>query len=73
MSEKFEVKASKNGPFLIAGSGVFKDAQGNERPVEKMVALCRCGQSANKPFCDGTHKKINFEADEASIVLTVIS
>ncbi len=68
-----EIKATKNGPYLIAGNVVFKDAQGNEKPIERMVALCRCGQSANKPFCDGTHKKINFEADEATITLTVIS
>ncbi len=65
-----EIKAAKNGPYLIPGNGVLKDAQGNEKPIEKMVALCRCGQSGNKPFCDGTHKKINFEADEVTITLT---
>jgi CDGSH-type Zn-finger protein len=68
-----EVKATKNGPYLIPGNVIFKDAQGNEKPIERMVALCRCGHSANKPFCDGTHKKINFEADEATIILNVLS
>jgi CDGSH-type Zn-finger protein len=68
-----EVKATKNGPYLIPGNVIFKDAQGNEKPIERMVALCRCGHSSNKPFCDGTHKKINFEADEATIILNVVS
>ncbi len=68
-----EIKATKNGPYLIPGNAIFKDAQGNEKPIERTVALCRCGHSANKPFCDGTHKKINFEADEAIIVLNVSS
>ncbi len=73
MSEQLEIKASKNGPYLIAGNFTFNDVEGNTHTVEKIAALCRCGQSANKPFCDGTHKKVGFEAAEASLKLQVIS
>jgi CDGSH-type Zn-finger protein len=60
---KIEIKARENGPYLISGSGTLVDADGNEVKIEgKMVALCRCGASENKPFCDGTHRKKNFEA-----------
>lgn len=53
-----------NGPFLIQGNFTIKDAQGNEYTVEgDVVALCRCGQSSEKPFCDGTHRPAGFEAD----------
>lgn len=73
MSEKIEIKASKNGPYLIAGTATFTDANGNVKETEgKMVAFCRCGQSANKPFCDGSHKRVNFEADEVALTLPVL-
>ncbi len=68
MSEKIEIKASKNGPYLIPGSVTFTDADGNVKQTQgKMVALCRCGQSANKPFCDGSHKRVNFQAPEVTL------
>lgn len=73
MSEKIEIKITKNGPLLIAGKAMFTDANGNVKETEgAMVALCRCGQSANKPFCDGTHKTVNFEGDESVIALPVV-
>jgi len=73
MSEKIEIKAAKNGPLLIAGKGAFTDADGNAKETEgSMFALCRCGQSANKPFCDSSHKKVNFEASESLITLPVV-
>lgn len=57
-----EVKARENGPYLIAGTATYTDADGNEQTTSgTMVALCRCGASANKPFCDGTHRKIDFK------------
>lgn len=73
MSDTIEIKASKNGPYLIASGATFTDAAGNVKTLDgKMVALCRCGQSANKPFCDGTHKKVNFQAEEATLSLPVL-
>ncbi len=70
MSEKVEIKAMKNGPLLIAGKATVTDANGDVSETEgAMFALCRCGQSANKPFCDGTHKKADFEASETLIAV----
>jgi CDGSH-type Zn-finger protein len=52
-----------NGPYLVKGSYEILDADGNPFTVEReQIALCRCGGSTNKPFCDGTHSKIGFEA-----------
>ena len=55
-----------NGP-LICSSELYvtiQDADGNLIAQEKELALCRCGQSQNKPFCDGSHKKTEFEAGQ---------
>ncbi|MBA4179889.1 MAG: iron-binding protein [Anaerolinea sp.] len=51
-----------NGPYLVKGGVVVLDADGNSYEVKDMVALCRCGHSANKPFCDGTHKTAEFQS-----------
>ena len=60
--------ALKNGPFVIESSeAVLKKGDNEEKLSGKTVALCRCGHSANKPFCDGTHKKINFEAQACQL------
>lgn len=54
-----------NGPYLVQGPVQIVDAAGHAWKTEagKAVALCRCGQSANKPFCDGSHKTTGFSAD----------
>lgn len=68
MSEKVEIKVLENGPMLISGTATVTDAEGNVSETQgSMVALCRCGQSANKPFCDGAHKNASFEASEVVI------
>lgn len=54
------VEVSPNGPLLIYGNITIKDASGHETKKHKVTALCRCGASSNKPYCDGTHKKIGF-------------
>jgi CDGSH-type Zn-finger protein len=62
------IKAIPNGPYRASGPFVILDPQGNEIRIEegRAVSLCRCGNSANKPFCDGTHGRIGFQADEAA-------
>jgi len=51
-----------NGPYLVQGSITLLDAEGNQYQVSDTIALCRCGHSNTKPFCDGTHEKTNFAA-----------
>ena len=57
-----EVRASANGPLLLSGGVRILDADGAVLYEGERAALCRCGQSGNKPFCDGTHKKVGFRA-----------
>src|ERR1044072_3204371 len=59
----------RNGPYLIRGPFVMADQDGNEIEVRRrVVALCRCGRSKIRPFCDGTHKAIGFRADSGVAV-----
>lgn len=56
----------KNGPIRVEGNDiVIEDAEGRRFGLagRTIVSLCRCGQSGNKPFCDGTHAKVGFESD----------
>jgi CDGSH-type Zn-finger protein len=59
------IRLRRNGPYVIEGEGVrVVDADGNEVvPSRLPVALCRCGASANKPFCDGSHHRAGFQPD----------
>ena len=50
-----------NGPLLVYGNLTVKDTQGNESKKSKVTAFCRCGQSGNKPYCDGSHITSKFE------------
>ena len=68
MNEETKITAVDHGPFLVTGPAVVADAEGNEFRVErKTVALCRCGGSTNKPFCDGTHSEMAFRAAERAV------
>ena len=52
------------GPFEVTGAVELVAADGTAKPAaEDPIYLCRCGQSATKPFCDGTHKKVGFRAE----------
>lgn len=61
MSEKSKVVITKNGPALLHGNFVIVHKDGKEEERENVIALCRCGESSNKPFCDGTHKTCGFK------------
>lgn len=79
-SKKAHVVVTKNGPYLVTGSirlckqTIGTDAQGgsetwiesNPYAVQESYALCRCGRSKKKPFCDGTHAKIGFDGKETA-------
>jgi uncharacterized Fe-S cluster protein YjdI len=57
------VQPRKNGPLFVRGTVRVVDMAGDVIREDTRVAFCRCGGSANKPFCDGTHRAIGFEAD----------
>jgi len=57
------VQPLKNGPLLVKGPIQLLDAQGKPMTVQEgqPIALCRCGHSATKPFCDGSHQRAGFQ------------
>lgn len=59
--ESVKLKLLSNGPIEFVGECVIIDKDGNESPKSGKFFLCRCGGSSNKPFCDGTHRKIDFQ------------
>ena len=61
------IEIIKNGPYIVTGGTELKDADGNTYPAKNRIALCRCGASTTKPFCDGTHSKIGFKAAEKAV------
>ena len=68
--DKVEIKARENGPYRVTGPVTVIDADGNEYDLAEkgeVIALCRCGGSTTKPFCDGTHSKVGFEAAERAV------
>jgi len=61
-----EVVVTANGPIRVIGDDiVLKDAAGNQFGLggRRIISLCRCGHSENKPFCDGTHARIGFQSE----------
>jgi CDGSH-type Zn-finger protein len=67
-----EIVATKNGPYLVTGDLEqldLRDGDGNLHDVagKKRIFLCRCGGSLTKPFCDGHHSKIGFQAAESAV------
>jgi 3-phenylpropionate/trans-cinnamate dioxygenase ferredoxin subunit len=61
------ITVRKNGPYIVNGTVEVRDADGNVYPAKETVALCRCGASTKKPFCDGTHSKVGFQAAERAV------
>lgn len=57
-----EIKPSQHGPLLVTNIDAFVNSKGERIPTSPEMALCRCGGSKNKPFCDGTHARIGFSS-----------
>lgn len=57
------IEIKKNGPILITTDCTITHGDGSKETKQGTTALCRCGQSANKPYCDGTHRKVGFETE----------
>jgi len=67
MADLITIRTRENGPLLVQGAVKIMDHLGNEftiPPGKDVIALCRCGQSKNKPFCDGSHRTCGFIATE---------
>ena len=63
MSSAARITPYRDGPILVRGAFTLTDQDGNAIPNHRRtVALCRCGRSSRKPFCDGTHKAIGWRA-----------
>ncbi|REL38426.1 hypothetical protein DYD21_00275 [Rhodohalobacter sp. SW132] len=60
-SDKLIVKLMKNGPAILEGTYTVESGSMDPLTSDKGVALCRCGESATKPFCDGNHKEVGFK------------
>ncbi|HVX11176.1 MAG TPA: CDGSH iron-sulfur domain-containing protein [Pirellulales bacterium] len=61
------IRTRNNGPFVVEGPVTIVDAEGNAFTIntdKPAIALCRCGQSGKKPFCDGSHNRCGFVAAE---------
>ena len=75
-----KIEVTKDGPYLVSGGVPLGEQwietnaegesldyrEGKTYPTSQQYALCRCGQSGNKPFCDGTHKKVSFDGAETA-------
>lgn len=67
MSEPLTIRCRENGPLVLPATFRIVDKTGAEIPLpagKELIALCRCGASKNKPFCDGAHKACGFVGDE---------
>jgi CDGSH-type Zn-finger protein len=79
-NSKRKIKITKDGPYLVSGGIPLSEQiicinsngdyhgwrEGKKYPLQENYALCRCGHSKNKPFCDDTHKKIHFDGTETA-------
>ena len=67
MSDPLVIRCRENGPYVISGPVKVADHLGNEFVIpagKETIALCRCGRSKNRPFCDGSHRECGFLAGE---------
>jgi CDGSH-type Zn-finger protein len=69
VSEPLTIRCRENGPLVLPAQFQIVDHLGNAFVLpqgKEMIALCRCGHSKNKPFCDGSHKLTGFQAGETA-------
>ena len=67
---KITIRCRDDGPYVVEGTARIIDADGNEfvnDSTKSKIALCRCGSSGNRPFCDGSHRDKGFEAADRAI------
>ncbi len=70
MPETVSIRCRENGPYVIQGPVTVLDFEGNPFPIPQgkdTIALCRCGHSQNKPFCDGSHRTAGFQSCERAV------
>jgi CDGSH-type Zn-finger protein/ferredoxin len=60
------IECSPNGPYLVRNLQSLRNSKGESIPIKSVIALCRCGGSAKKPFCDGTHSKLGFSSQKVA-------
>lgn len=60
MAQMPTIECKANGPYLVKGLSDLRSSGGSPLPTQPVIALCRCGGSANKPFCDGSHQRNGF-------------
>jgi len=61
VQEQTKIEVTPAGPLVVFGSIEVKDKDGGVTQKENKTSFCRCGHSANKPYCDGTHRSVGFE------------
>lgn len=64
MSQKCKIVPTPDGGYMISGDFEIAWASGHPINSRAVVHLCRCGQSKDKPFCDGSHKVVGFRSQE---------
>ena len=62
MSDRVKIRIKPNGSIRVTGTVDIVDADGNILETKTDFSLCRCGHSKDKPFCDGAHKEVGFQA-----------
>lgn len=63
MASGSKIQAAPNGPYLVHNSPSLKNSKGDDLETKEVTALCRCGKSDNKPYCDGAHAKAGFSSE----------
>ena len=63
MSEEVKIDVLEDGPLIVDNLENFTNSTGDKLETEEKIALCRCGHSENKPYCDGSHKKEGFTGE----------